>query len=179
MTTSTLGRRYATALYSLAEQAGSIEKVGQDLRDFAASFQGSRELRSAFENPIVGVQSRRQILRDIAAQSGMDPLVRDTLCLVSDRGRIRQIGDIATAYQVLAEARSGRVRAEVVTASELPEAYFQELQRTLERVTGKKVSVSRSVDPSLLGGVVTRVGDQVFDGSLRHQLDGLVHELSR
>jgi F-type H+-transporting ATPase subunit delta len=179
MTTSILGRRYAAALFALAEQAGSIDKVGQDLRDFAASFQGSRELRSAFENPIVGVQSRRQILRDIAAQSSMDPLVRDTLLLVSDRGRMAQISDIASAYQIQAEARSGRVRAEVITAAELPEAYFQELQRTLERVTGKKVSVAHRVDPSLLGGIVTRVGDQVFDGSLRHQLDGLKHELSR
>jgi F-type H+-transporting ATPase subunit delta len=179
MTTSILGRRYATALYSLAEQAGSVDKVGQDLRDFAASFEGSRELRTAFENPIVGMQSRRQILREIAAQSGMDPLVRDTLLLVSDRGRMSQVSDIASAYVTLAETRSGRVRAEVVTAAELPEAYFQELQRTLERVTGKKVSIARRVDPSLLGGVVTRVGDQVFDGSLRHQLEGLKHELSR
>lgn len=179
MTTSILGRRYAAALYALAEQAGSVDKVGQDLRDFAATFQGNRELHSAFENPIVGAQARRQILKDIAAQSGMDPLVRDTLSLIADRGRMGSVSDIASAYQAQAEARSGGVRAEVVTASELPEAYFQELQRTLERVTGKKVSVSRKVDPSLLGGVVTRVGDQVFDGSLRHQLDGLVHELSR
>jgi F-type H+-transporting ATPase subunit delta len=179
MSTSILGRRYASALFSLAEQAGSVEKVGQDLRDFAASFQGSRELRNAFENPSVGVQSRKQILRELAAASGMDPLARDTLLLVSDRGRMAHVADIANAYQALAEARSGRVRAEVVTATELPEAYFQELQKTLERVTGKKVSVARRVDPSLLGGVVTRVGDQVFDGSLRHQLDELKHELSR
>jgi F-type H+-transporting ATPase subunit delta len=109
----------------------------------------------------------------------MDPLVRDTLLLVSDRGRMGQVEDIASAYQEQAEARSGRVRAEVVTASELPEAYFTELQKTLERVTGKKVSVARRVDPSLLGGVVTRVGDQVFDGSLKHQLQELKHELSR
>jgi F-type H+-transporting ATPase subunit delta len=109
----------------------------------------------------------------------MDPLTRDTLLLVSDRGRLRQVADIASAYQLQAEARSGRVRAEVVTASELPEAYFQQLQKTLERVTGKKVTVTRRVDASLLGGVVTRVGDQVFDGSLRHQLDELKHELSR
>lgn len=179
MSTSILGRRYASALFALAEQAGSVEKIGQDLRDFAASWHSSRELRAAFENPSVGVQSRRQILRELAAASGMDPLARDTLLLVADRGRMGQVGDIANAYQALAESRSGRVRAEVVTATELPEAYFQELQKTLERVTGKKVSVARRVDPSLLGGVVTRVGDQVFDGSLRHQLDELKHELSR
>lgn len=179
MTTSILGRRYASALFALAEQAGSVDKIGQDLKDFAGSWTGSRELRTAFENPSVGQQSRRQILRELAAASGMDPLARDTLLLVSDRGRLRFVAEIASAYQSLAEARSGRVRAEVVTAAELPEAYFQELQKTLERVTGKKVSISRRVDASLLGGVVTRVGDQVFDGSLRHQLDGLKHELSR
>jgi F-type H+-transporting ATPase subunit delta len=179
MSTSILGRRYATALFALAEQAGSVDKIGQDLKDFAASWLSSRELRMAFENPSVGMQSRRQVLRELAAASGMDPLARDTLLLVSDRGRIRYVADIASAYQEQAEARSGRVRAEVVTASELPEAYFQELQKTLERVTGKKVSVTRRVDASLLGGVVTRVGDQVFDGSLRHQLDELKHELSR
>jgi F-type H+-transporting ATPase subunit delta len=179
MSTSILGRRYATALFNLAEQAGSIDKVGSDIRDFAASWHSSRELRAAFENPSVGAQTRRQILKDLAAQSGMDPLVRDTLLLVSDRGRLGQVNDIANAYQVQAEQRSGRVRAEVVTAAELPEAYFTELQKTLERVTGKKVTVARRVDPSLLGGVVTRVGDQVFDGSLKHRLEELTHELSR
>lgn len=179
MSTSILGRRYASALFALAEQAGSVDKIGQDLKDFAATWQGSRELRAVFENPSVGLQNRRQILREIAAASGMDPIARDTLLLVSDRGRLGYVADIANAYQTLAEAKSGRVRAEVVTATELPEAYFQELQKTLERVTGKKVSVSRRVDPSLLGGVVTRVGDQVFDGSLRHRLDELTHELSR
>lgn len=178
MTTGILGRRYASALLSLAEQAGNVEKVGQDLRDFTSSWNDSRELRAAFENPIVGQEARQKILRDIAAESGMEALVRDTLLLVSDRNRMRHVGEIAEAFQILSEARSGRVRAEVVTASELPPAYYQELQRTLERVTGKKVSIAKQVDPSLLGGIVTRVGDQVFDGSLKHQLEELKGELS-
>jgi len=178
MTTGILGRRYASALLSLAEHAGNVDKVGQDLSDFAISWDASRELRAAFENPIVGQESRQQILRDIAKESGMDPLVRDTLLLVSDRSRMRHVGEIAEAYQALSEARSGRVRAEVLTATELPDAYFQELQRTLERVTGKKVTIAKKVDASLLGGIVTRVGDQVFDGSLKHQLEELKNELS-
>lgn len=177
-TVSILGRRYASALLALAEQAGSIDKVGQDLSDFAASWNASRDLRAAFENPIVGMEKRREILREIASASGMDALVRDTLLLVSDRGRMGQVNDIVEAYRSLAEARSGRVRAEVVSASELPDAYFQELQRTLERVTGKHVTIAKRVDPALLGGIVTRVGDQVFDGSLKHHLDELKHELS-
>jgi F-type H+-transporting ATPase subunit delta len=178
MTTGILGRRYASALLSLAEQAGRVDKIGQDLRDFAGAWNGSRDLRAAFENPVVGMESRRDILREIATASGMDPLVRDTLLLVSDRGRIAYVGEIVEAYLSLAEARSGRVRAEVVSATELPDAYFHELQRTLEHVTGKQVTIAKSVDPSLLAGVVTRVGDQVFDGSLKHHLEELKNELS-
>jgi len=179
MTIGILGRRYATALLSLATSAGNVDKVGGDLNDFIATWNSSRDLRSVFENPSVGVQARRNILRDIAEQTGMQPVLRDTLLLLSDRGRLRFVGDVAEAYTALAEARSGRVRAEVVSASPLPEAYFTELQKTLERVTGKQVSIGHRVDASLLGGVVTRVGDRVFDGSLKNRLKELTHELSR
>ena len=179
MSIGILGRRYGNALLALATQAGNVDKVVKDLTEFAASWNESRDLRAAFENPTVSANVRRTILREIAQASGMEPLLRDTLLLMSDRGRLSHVGDLAEALRSLAEARSGRVRAEVITASELPEAYFTELQKTLERVTGKQVSVTKRVDPSLLGGVVTRVGDQVFDGSLKNRLEELKHELSR
>jgi F-type H+-transporting ATPase subunit delta len=179
MSIGILGRRYASALITLAEQAGNLSKIASDLHDFAATWQSSPELRTLFENPKVGVATRREILRDLAQASGMDPLLRNTLLLLSDRGRIRELGQIVEAFDSLAEVRSGRVRAEVVTASELPDAFFAELQKTLELVTGKQVVIAKSVDPSLLGGVVTRIGDQVFDGSVSHRLSELKHELSR
>lgn len=179
MSIGTLGRRYATALLDLAVQAGNVDKISQDLKDFTASWNDSRELRAVFENPVVTQDARRKVLRDIAATSGMDTLLLNTFLLVSDRGRLNQLPDIAEAFQALAEARSGRVRAEVISATELPEAYFTELQKTLERVTGKQVTVAKSVDPTLLAGVVTKVGDQVFDGSLKNRLKELTHELSR
>jgi F-type H+-transporting ATPase subunit delta len=174
-----LPRRYANALLALATQANNVDKILSDLRDFEKSWSESKELRSVFENPSVGMASRRQILRDIAAESGMDPLLVNTLLLLSDRGRLSQLPGILAAYEELTEARSGRVRADVVTASELPEAYYEGLREVLERVTGKQVSVTRRVDPSLLGGVVTRIGDQVFDGSLSTRLNELKNELSR
>jgi F-type H+-transporting ATPase subunit delta len=174
-----IGRRYANALLALASQADAVDQVAKDLHDFAATWQESRELRAAFENPSVGVASRRQILRDVAQASGMHPLLRDTLLVLSDRGRMAQLPNLVEAFDALAEVRAGSVRAEVITASQLPEAYFAELQRILERVTGKHVLVTRRVDPALLGGVVTRIGDQVFDGSLSHRLNELKHELSR
>lgn len=179
MTVSVLGKRYANALIHLADNAGAIDKIGSDLRQFVGVWNGSKDLRDAFENPQVSQISRRQILRDIAAQSGMHDTVRDTLSLLADRQRIRHVEEIADAYEAMAEARSGRLRAEVTTATPLPDAYFAELERTLTAITGREVVFVRKVDPSLVGGVVARVGDQVFDGSLKNRLSELKSELLR
>ena len=116
----------------------------------ALSWSSSRELRTAFENPVVSADARRTILREIAAQSGMDELVRNTLLLMADRGRLGQVVDVAEAFKTVAEARSGRVRAEVITASELPEAYFTELQKTLGAMKGLNEAMGAQRFPGVL-----------------------------
>ena len=179
MTVSVFGKRYANALLHLAADAQAIDQVGRDLRDFANVWEGSKDLRDVFENPQVSQASRRQIIREIATSSGMHEKVRDTLSLLADRQRLRFVNDVADAYEAMAEARSGRLRAEVTTATELPDSYFTELSRTLQQITGREVVLMRKVDPSLVGGVVARVGDQVFDGSLKNRLSELKSELLR
>lgn len=179
MTISVLGKRYANALLHLAPDAQAVDQMARDLRDFASAWESSKELRNAFENPQVSQDSRRQIIRELAAASGMHEKVRDALALLSDRQRIRHVGEVADAFEAMAEARSGRLRAEVTTASELPDGYFTELERTLRQITGREVVLVRKVDPSLVGGVVARVGDQVFDGSLKNRLSELKSELLR
>ncbi|HEY2736497.1 MAG TPA: ATP synthase F1 subunit delta [Polyangiales bacterium] len=178
MTIGIIPRRYGSAILALATQENKVDRVSSDLHDFAASWKDSRALRAAFENPVISVEARRKILRAVAAASGMDDLTVRSLLMLSDRGRLTELPQIVEAFDELAEARGGRVRAEVITASELPEAYFSELQKILEQVTGKHVIVTTRVDPSLLGGVVTRIGDQVFDGSLSHKLSELKNQLS-
>jgi F-type H+-transporting ATPase subunit delta len=177
VTVGILGRRYATALLALASEAGKVDKVAKDLRELSATWQENKNLRVVFENPSVTAEARKQILKEIALSSGMDPLVRDTLQLVADRGRMSFLPEIVESFEVLAAQRSGRVRAEVVTATDMPEAYFEELKKTLERVTGKQVVIDKSVDASIIGGVVTRIGDQVYDGSIRNRLTELKTEL--
>jgi F-type H+-transporting ATPase subunit delta len=176
---STLGRRYASALLALAEQQGALDAVRTSLREFGAVWEESRDLRAVFENPSVSGETRRQVLREIAEQSNMHPLVRDTILLVSDRRRLQQLPEIIDAFEWLAEKRAGHVRAEVVTATELPKEYFDGLQRTLEQATGKQVVLTTVIDPSIIGGVVTRVGDRVYDGSVQYRLNELRDELSR
>lgn len=179
MSVSAVGRRYAKALFSLAQQQKQVPAVGSALRDFAASWEDSAELRNVFENPSVRAETRAEILQEMAQAMGLPPLARNSLRLLADRGRLRFIGEIAEAYSEFEEASSGRVRAEVTTATALPEAYFTELEATLRQVTGRDVTLTRRTDPTLIGGVVTRIGDQVFDGSIKHRLSELKDELLR
>ena len=88
-----------------------------------------------------------------------------------------EIGQLAAAFNVLAQSTTGQVEAEVTTAAPMPEKYYLELQKVLEKVTGKKVVVVRKQDPSIIAGVITRVGDKVFDGSVRNRLTELKEQL--
>jgi F-type H+-transporting ATPase subunit delta len=172
-----IGKRYATALFQLADEIKQVERIGKDIGDFAAAFKGNPQLQSVFENPVYGAETRRRIIGDLATSAAMSPMVKNLLLLLSDRRRMRFVGEIADGFQQLSEARSGKVRAEVTVAADLPESYFLELKKTLETVTGKQVVIDKKKDPSLIGGVVARIGDQVFDGSIRNRLSGLKQEL--
>ena len=172
-----IARRYAKALLDLAEESNQLDQVSRHLEELVGAWDASPELRDVFENPGVGTEQRKKVIGAIADRMGLSPLVKNTLLLLSDRRRLRHLPEIADAYRQLAEEKAGLVRAEVVTATAMPESYFAELQRTLESVTGKKVVLVKREDPSLIAGVVTRVGDKVFDGSVQNRLNELREEL--
>jgi F-type H+-transporting ATPase subunit delta len=170
---SSVGRRYARALIDLAEANKQTERVAKDLTDFADSFAKSKDLRDIFENPQITKESRKKVLGTLLDRMAVAPVVKSALLLLSDRGRLRYIGEIAEAFQTISESRAGRVRAEVTTAVAMPEAYFTEITKVLEGATGKKVVLIKKQDPSIIAGVVTRVGDKIFDGSVRTRLGEL------
>ncbi|MDH5490414.1 MAG: ATP synthase F1 subunit delta [Myxococcales bacterium] len=177
MSSGPIGKRYARALLSLSEEAKLTDRIARELTDVVASYETSRELREIFENPAIGAQTRGAVIDALARRMGLAPLLRNTLMLLSDRRRMRYLPQLAEAFQDLSEERTGRIRAEVTTAGAMPEAYFAELQRALEEVTGKKIVLQKKQDPALIGGVVTKVGDKVFDGSIQNRLRGLEEEL--
>lgn len=179
MTVSIVGRRYAKAVFALAELDNAVAEVGKHLGEFVDTYTGSPELRAVFENPAFGQDVRRKIIVEIAARSGMHDAVRNTLQLLSDRGRLSHIGELREAYETMAQERSGEIRAEITSAAPLPEHYFIQLQKRLSEVTGKKVVLVKKTDPDLIGGVIARIGDQVFDGSVKNRLSGLKEELLR
>lgn len=177
MTVGILGKRYASALLQLAIESKSVDRIGRNLADFGETWKHSPELQSVFENPEFGADDRKKIINEIATRTGMNILVKNMLLLLSDRRRMRYVLEIIDAFEALSEERSGKVRADVISASDLPETFYTNLKKTLQSVTGKDITIVKSKDPSLIGGVITKIGDQVFDGSIRNRLTELRDEL--
>jgi F-type H+-transporting ATPase subunit delta len=177
---SAVGKRYATALYELAEgkaDEGLVAKLGEDLRRVADAWEANEELRGVFQSPQFAVEQKREVARALAERLGAHAMVTNLAQILADRGRLVHIVEIADAYDRIAERRSGRIRAEVVSAIALPEEYYTRLTETLKQATGKDVVLVRREDPSLIAGVVTTVGGRVFDGSLKNRLRELRSEL--
>lgn len=177
MSIGPLAKRYARAVFALADEANQIERVGKDLKEAAGMWSSSSELRELFKNPGFSPEVRKQVLTDLATRSAVGPIVKNTLLYLGDHGRLPALPLISDNFDGMAEDKAGGVRAEVVSATPLTDAYYQSLQRALEQATGKKVSLEKKTDPSLIAGVITRVGDQVFDGSVRNRLSELKDSL--
>jgi F-type H+-transporting ATPase subunit delta len=177
MSTGNLARRYARALLELASEQKQVERIGKDLAELASMWEASVELRELFGNPQFGLVARKSVLAELLTRSGVSPLVKNAALYLADHNRIAALPEIALAFAEQAERAQGMVRAEVTSAAPLSEAYYAQLQKALEQATGKKVSIERKTDASLIAGVVTRVGDQVFDGSVRARLADLRESL--
>ena len=104
---------------------------------------------------------------------GSSKIVRNTVNLLADKGRLGHLDEVLAELDALAEAETGRVRVEVVSAKPLADAYYARLAEKLKRVTDREVVLVKKEDPSLIGGVITRIGDQLFDGSIRNRLSEL------
>ncbi|MCB9708907.1 MAG: ATP synthase F1 subunit delta [Myxococcales bacterium] len=174
---SIVAQRYANALFELAKEQDRLEDVDMQLKGLSELWRKSSSLRDVFSNPKFDAEQRRAIIDDIVNRVQGAVLVRNLLRLLSDRSRMKIIPALAVAFRRLTEARLGKVHAEVVSAVPLPEPYYDQLQQRLEHVTGKHVVIEKRVDPSVIAGVITRVGDRVFDGSAQGQLLQLREQL--
>jgi F-type H+-transporting ATPase subunit delta len=165
-----VARRYAKALFELGVQAGNFEALGRELDGVARLYSDSRELRQTLENPVFKQSQKRKIIEAILPQVAQSPVLRNFVLLLVERNRIAVLPLIARAYQELTDRQLGQVRAVIISAKPLDMVTEGQIERALEKRTGKKVIMKTEVDPSLIGGVVARVGDLVLDGSLRTRL---------
>jgi F-type H+-transporting ATPase subunit delta len=172
-----VARRYAKALQELGVDAGTLNAVVAEVTTIADAYASSSELRAALDNPLVAREAKRAILAALAEQAQVSTIVKNALLLLGDRRRLHVLPAIAQLLREMADLREGILRAEVTTAARLPEDYYTKLGKKLEQMTGKRVVIDRREDPSLIAGVITRIGDLVIDGSLRAGLDGMTNAL--
>lgn len=170
MAEGSLARRYAKAFVEITAKKGAVDLVGADLLALADAVANSHDLQVVLQNPAITAQNRQQVLDEVLRRMGAQPETRILVQALLDRGRITKLHAVALAYRALADELAGRVRADVVSAERLDELRLSRIQKSLEAATGKKVVLSHSEDPALLGGVITRIGSWVYDGSLRTQI---------
>jgi F-type H+-transporting ATPase subunit delta len=165
-----IARRYATALLEIGVETGKLDSLVDEINNAAAAYDASAELRSVLADPLVPVAAKHGVLSDLAQRLGLSQASKNILTMLLDRRRIQAIVPIAQRLKEMADEKRGLLRAEVLTAMPLPEEYFTQLQHQLERVTGRRIALDRKLDPTLICGVVARVGDTVYDGSLMSRL---------
>ncbi len=169
MSEITISRRYAQALGERAAQAGVIDRVDQDISLISESLKGSRELTGIFESPIVSREKKADVFRALFTGKIDDVTLRFLHVLVEKR-REDLFPAIVHAYQELRDKELGVLGVSARTALSLSSEDEKALAASLEKLTGKKIRLTAKVDATLLGGIVIRVGDTVYDASVSNQL---------
>jgi len=171
------GGRYAKALYEIGEETGQTELLSRQVTAMAKVYADSEDLRSVIDNPLIPEPRREAILKAVAARLGLEPPVVNLLRLMARRHRMGALPDVARALRVMVDERSGVLRATIVSAAPLSEPDVAQIVAQLERKTRRRIVAEHQHDPSLIAGVVTRIGDKTIDGSLKGRLEALERRL--
>jgi F-type H+-transporting ATPase subunit delta len=152
-----------------------LQTVHEELDDFAASVRDVPQLRLVLRNPQIEPRTKADLLQELLG--GADELLRNFLRLVAEKGRIGELEEIAREFDRLIAAQERRVKVELTTAYELSDADAEEIVRQIEQATGRTVEATRSVDPSLIGGLVLQADTLRVDASVRGRLERLRQDL--
>jgi len=168
-----LARRYAKALFSLGKQQDNYKTYSQSLSAIGALYTEIPEVGDSLTNPLYPLDARKKVMASIAKSAEGDTIFTAFLNLLVERQRADILPDIAHEMQVMVDNAQNISHGTVVSAIELDKALQEKIQATLEKITGNKVILETQVDPSIIGGIIAKVGDLVVDGSIRTQLNGL------
>lgn len=178
MTNRTAATRYARALLDVAlKEQADLTLVERQLADFAALVAGHDDLRRALLNPAVPAPRKRAAVADLVARAELQPILARTLTLLAERDRLVLLPDLLDAFRQRLLDQRNVVRAEVTTAMPIAPERLSDIQRGLAAATGRTVDLTARVDPSIVGGMVARVGGTVFDGSVVNHLQRIRQRL--
>ena len=181
MTLSAVAARYANALADVVTSGSSAlnpQQAVAELQSFDAILRGSSELHNALLTPAVPASRKKAVVGRLADLLRLSRITRNFLFVLIDHRRITSLSDIIRMFEEVVDARLGFAQANVASAAELNDAERRALTERLERLTGKRIRMRFSLDPSLIGGAVARIGSTVYDGSVKAQLETLGRRLA-
>lgn len=174
-----IGRRYAKALLLIGKEDGQVETYRQELEDFSALVQKEAVLGQVISNPLYNAEGRKKVLESVIEKLALSRVMKSFLTLLFDKGRFVYLSSINDFYQKLADDLKGIARASLVSATVLSSETVDKIRNTLSEKTGKDIILEVELDPGLIGGIVTRIGDLVLDGSIKTQLLNMRESLKR
>jgi F-type H+-transporting ATPase subunit delta len=169
--------RYASALFDLAREAGSVDAVEADLGRFEAMMADSADLHRLVRSPAFTSEQQLAAITAILARAGIAGLAGNFLRLVTTNRRLFSVGDMIRDYRKLVAISRGETTAEVTVAEPLAERHEAALREALRDITGKDVKVVTRVDASILGGMIVKLGSRMVDSSLKTKLNGIKHAM--
>jgi F-type H+-transporting ATPase subunit delta len=179
VTNKTAAIRYARALLDVAvKEKADLELIERELAQFADLFTQYPLLEKVLLNPAVPVPRKRAAVADLLSKTKFTSIVSKLLTLLADRDRLVLVPDLLAAYRTRLLDHRGVVRADVTTATALDARRTEQLQHSLAAVTGRTVQLSTTIDPSIIGGLVAKIGSTVYDASVTRQLEKMKERLA-
>jgi F-type H+-transporting ATPase subunit delta len=169
-------RTYARSLYAAASEAGRVATVREQLADFVEAMRQVPELQEILRNPQLDRRAKTAAVDAVVGEG--DPLVRNLLRLLVDKGRGAEIEEVAREFERLAAIEEGQLSVELTTAFDLTDDETRTIVGQIEQASGRKVEATRAVDPNLIGGIVLQAGSLRVDASVRGRLERLSRELA-
>ena len=177
MSVETVARRYATALADVVTKTGETNSVQTELKTWEEMMISNSRLLEAFSNPSIAHNSKEKVLENLIEKTKPTKTTANFLRVLLRNSRLTEISEINERFAVVLEERSGAIAAQVTSARPLSEAEKTDLQANLNKLTGKNVSPNFEIDETIIGGVITRIGSTIYDGSVKTKLENLKQQL--
>lgn len=178
MSVQVVARRYATALADVVLQRGEAREVQQELVTWADTLRANPNLREVFGNPTIALGQKQKVLNKLLEITRPRPATTNFLKVLLQNQRITELEEINRKFAQVLDDRAGVVAARVTTARPVPTTTQQQLETRLLNLTGKKVRIEFDTDPEMIGGLVTRIGSTIYDGSVRSQLEQIKEKMA-
>ena len=173
-----IANRYARVLADVSFKLGQHEAVERELEQFGQLLDGHRELSAFYEDPGLSTARKKAATSQLLARLGFCKTTGNFIHVLVERNRMGHFREMLQAFRQDIRDRLGIVEVGVTTSTEIGQALREQLSRAMEQVSGKRVQLRFRIDPRILGGVITRVGDTIYDGSVRQQLQQMRERLS-